>query len=129
MRKLIVSEFLTLDGVMQAPGGADEDRRGNFERGGWGFQFFNEEVMQYKSDELFATGALLLGRVTYEIFSGAWPTLTDEENVRRVREAGGDAASMQANVDEGNPFAERMNSLPKYVASTTLQNSSGTTRR
>jgi dihydrofolate reductase len=121
MPKLIVTEFLTLDGVMQGPGGAEEDTRGGFQRGGWGFQFFNEEVMQYKSDELFATGALLIGRVTYEIFAGAWPTLTDEEIARLAKEAGGDAESLQANTDESNPFADRMNSLPKYVVSTTLQ--------
>jgi len=121
MPKLIVTEFLTLDGVMQAPGGAEEDTRGNFDRGGWGFQFFNEEVLRYKSDELFATGALLIGRVTYEIFAGAWPTLTDQETARMVKEAGGDAEALQANTDESNPFADRMNSIPKYVASTTLQ--------
>jgi dihydrofolate reductase len=121
MPKLIVTEFLTLDGVMQGPGGAEEDTRGNFDRGGWAFQFFNEEVLQYKSDELFASGALLIGRVTYEIFAGAWPTLTDEEIARLAKEAGGDAESLQANTDESNPFADRMNSLPKYVVSTTLQ--------
>ena len=120
MRKIIATEFVTLDGVMQGPGGVDEDRRGNFERGGWSFQFWNEEIGEYKDDELFAAGALLLGRVTYEIFAGAWPTLTDEENVRMVREAGGQAEAMEANMNEGNPFSDRMNSLPKYVVSTTL---------
>ena len=121
MRKVIVSEFVTLDEVMQAPGGADEDRSGNFKHGGWSFQFWNEEPMKYKSDELFAAGALLLGRVTYEIFAGAWPTLTDEDNVRMVKEAGGDVTAMATDKVEGNPFSDRMNSLPKYVASTTLK--------
>ncbi len=121
MRKVIVSEFVTLDGVMQAPGGAEEDRRGNFEQGGWCFQFFNEEAMKFKSDELFASGALLLGRVTYQIFAGAWPSLTDKENLKRVKEAGGDAEAIQADMGEGNPFADRMNSIPKFVVSTTLE--------
>lgn len=121
MRKLIVSEFVTLDGVMQAPGGAEEDRSGHFEHGGWSFKFFNDETMKYKFDELFAGGALLLGRVTYQIFAGAWPSLTDQENVKRVKEAGGDAEAMKADMPAGNPFADRMNSLPKFVASKTLK--------
>ncbi len=121
MRKVIVSEFVTLDGVMQAPGGAEEDRRGNFEQGGWCFQFFNEEAMKFKSYELFASGALLLGRVTYQIFAGAWPSLTDKENLKRVKEASGDAEAIQADMGEGNPFADRMNSIPKFVVSTTLE--------
>ena len=121
MRKIIATEFLTLDGVMQGPGGVDEDRRGNFERGGWSFQFWSEEAAQYKYDELFAAEGLLLGRVTYEIFAGAWPTLTDAENLRMVKEAGGDVKAMEANMPEGDPFSNRMNSLPKYVVSTTLK--------
>lgn len=108
MRKVIVSEFLTLDGVMEAP-----DK--------WSFQFFNDEAMKFKYDELFASGALLIGRVTYEIFAGAWPTLTDEEDLRRVKEAGGDAESIEASMGEGSPFADRMNSIPKFVVSTTLK--------
>lgn len=126
MRRVVVSEFVTSDGVMQAPGGTDEDRRGNFEQGGWGFQFLNEEVMKFKFDELFASGALLLGRVTYQIFAAAWPSLTDEEvyrlaNLKRVKEAGGDSEAIQAKMGEGNPFADRMNSIPKFVVSTTLK--------
>jgi dihydrofolate reductase len=92
MRKIIVSEFVTLDGVMEDPGGAEKTRHG-----GWSFQFFNEEYIKYKFDELFASDALLLGRVTYQGFAAAWPSMTDEEG-----------------------FADRMNSLPKYVVSTTL---------
>ncbi len=121
MRKVIVSEFVTVDGVMQAPGGAEEDRRGHFEDGGWSFQFWNEETMKYKFDELYASDALLLGRLTYQIFADAWPSLTDEENLKRVKEAGGDAEAIQADMSEGNPFADRMNSLPKFVVSTTLE--------
>ncbi len=85
MRKLVVSEYVTLDGVMENPGGS------------WSFQFWNEEAAKYKYDELFASDALLLGRVTYEGFAAAWPTMTGT-----------------------GEFGERMNSLPKYVVSTTL---------
>jgi len=92
MRRLITTEYLTLDGVMEAPG--DETSLG--ERGGWSFLFSSEEHRQFKYEELLASDALLLGRVTYEIFAAAWPSRTGE-------------------------FADRMNSLPKYVLSTTLQ--------
>jgi dihydrofolate reductase len=93
MRKLIATEFVTLDGVMEAPG--TEESLGAL--GGWSFLHWNDEAGQYKFDELFATGALLLGRVTYQIFAAAWPTITDEKG-----------------------FADRMNRLPKYVVSTSL---------
>ena len=93
MRNVFVTEFVTLDGVMEDPGGAE-----GFEHGGWSFQFWNDESAKYKFDELFATDALLLGRVTYEGFAKAWPTVTDESG-----------------------FADRMNGLPKYVVSTTLE--------
>lgn len=92
MGKLKVSTFLTLDGVMQAPGDA-----GEFERGGWQLQFFDDGAGAIAKQGLFAADALLLGRVTYEHFAAAWPGMTDEEG-----------------------FAERMNSMPKFVASTTL---------
>jgi dihydrofolate reductase len=94
--KLIVSEFLTLDGVMQAPGDADEDRRGGFEHGGWQMPYFDEDAGAAITDIFLATGALLMGRVTYDIMAAFWPSATDE-------------------------FATMMNSLPKYVASTTLK--------
>ena len=94
MRKVIVTEYVTLDGVMEAPG--MEDSLGT--RGGWSFLFSNEEAAKFKFDELFASDALLLGRVTYEIFAASWPSITDEKG-----------------------FADRMNSLPKYVVSTTLE--------
>ena len=93
MRKIIVSEFLSLDGVMEDPGGAEKTKHG-----GWSFLFFNEEAGKYKNDELFAADALLLGRVTYLGFAEAWPSRTDEWG-----------------------FADRMNNLPKYVVSTTLE--------
>ena len=85
MRKLVVTEFLSLDGVMEAP-----------EK--WTFQFWNDDLAKFKLDELFASDAHLLGRVTYQIFAGAWPSRSDEEG-----------------------FADRMNSLPKYVVSTSLK--------
>lgn len=85
MRKVVVTMFLTLDGVMEAP-----------EK--WSFQFWNDEIAKFKTDELFATDAHLLGRVTYQGFAAAWPSRTDEAG-----------------------FADRMNSLPKYVVSTTLE--------
>ena len=93
MRKVVVSEYVTLDGVMEDPGGAE-----GFEHGGWSFQFWNEEATKFKFDELFASDALLLGRVTYQGFAKAWPSMTDESG-----------------------FADRMNSLPKFVVSTTLE--------
>lgn len=94
MRKLVVSEFVTLDGVMQAPGDPRE-----FERGGWAFKFERgPEGDRFKLEELLASDALLLGRRTYEGFAAAWPGMTDEEG-----------------------FAEKMNSMAKYVVSSTLE--------
>jgi len=90
--RLVVTEFVTVDGVMEDPGGAE-----GFEHGGWSMRFFDEEIAKFKLDELLATDALLLGRVTYEGFAAAWPSRTDEAG-----------------------FADRMNSLPKFVVSTTL---------
>ncbi len=92
MRRIVVSEFLTLDGVMQDPGGAE-----GFDRGGWAFQFNRgPEGDQFKMQEMQMAGALLLGRVTYEGFAAAWPSRTGE-------------------------FADMMNGIPKYVVSTTLK--------
>src|SRR5438270_7564165 len=92
MRKVIVSEYVTLDGVMEDPGGAE-----GFKHGGWSFGFGGAEQQQYKFEELFASDALLLGRRTYEGFAAAWP-----------------------NMPGTGAYGERMNSLPKYVVSTTL---------
>ncbi len=89
MRRVIVSEFLSLDGVMEDPGGAE-----HFEHGGWSRGFWDDEIGKFKYGELFAADALLLGRITYEGFAAAWPSQTDEAG-----------------------FADRMNTLPKYVAS------------
>jgi dihydrofolate reductase len=90
MRKVISSTFVTLDGVIDGKGKADI--------GSWQPQFWNDEMDRYHHDLLFASDALLMGRVTYQGFAEYWPTATDET---------GDA--------------DRINSLPKYVASTTLQ--------
>jgi dihydrofolate reductase len=92
VRKLIVSEFVSLDGVMEAPGG-----EAGHPHTGWVFDFMSPEQERYKLQEVLDSEALLLGRVTYEGFSAAWP------------ERRGD-------------FADKMNSMPKYVASTTLEN-------
>jgi dihydrofolate reductase len=98
MRKLIVSEFLSLDGVMQSPGGPDEDPSGGFEHGGWQQQYFDEVFGRFVTKGLETTGGLLLGRVTYEIFARYWPSAPAD-----------------------NPLAGIINALPKYVVSTTLR--------
>ena len=75
MGKLVVSEFVTLDGVMEDPGGAE-----GFDRGGWAFQFDQgPDGAKYKLDEVLGADAMLLGRVTYEGFAAAWPSMKDEE--------------------------------------------------
>ncbi|RGO21337.1 dihydrofolate reductase [Bacillus cereus] len=84
MGQIIVSMYLSLDGVMEEPA--------------WTAPYFNEEVAKFQSDLLFESEALLLGRVTYQGFAAAWPSMTDEEG-----------------------FADKMNSIPKFVASTTLE--------
>jgi dihydrofolate reductase len=92
VRKVVVSEFVSLDGVMQDPGGAE-----GFDRGGWAFQFDRgPEGDKFKLDEVMESDALLLGRVTYQGFAEAWPSRTGE-------------------------FADKFNSMPKCVVSTTLE--------
>jgi dihydrofolate reductase len=92
MGKLVVTEFITLDGVVEDPGGAED-----FEHGGWSFKFDRgPEGDQFKGDELMAADAQLLGRVTYQGFAKAWPSMG------------------------GHPFGDRMNEMPKYVVSATL---------
>jgi dihydrofolate reductase len=93
MRKLIVSEFISLDGVVEDPGGAE-----GFERGGWNSPYWNDELAAYKRDELFSADGLLLGRVTYEGFAASWPDASHE----------------------AGEYADRMNGFPKYVVSSTL---------
>src|SRR5919106_617955 len=91
MGKLVVTEFVSLDGVMEAPGGED------FKYPGWSFEFDRgEDGNQFKLDETLETDALLIGRVTYESFAGAWP-------------------------EREGPFADKFNEMPKYVISSTLK--------
>lgn len=96
MCKLVVVAFVSLDGVMQAPGGPDEDRDGGFEHGGWVVPFI-DELLARSDDEVEELSALLLGRKTYEEFAASWPLVGDE-----------------------NPVAAKFNRVPKYVASRTL---------
>src|SRR4051794_18822020 len=91
MGKIVVTEFMTLDGVFEDPGGSEE-----FERGGWAFKYERgEEGDRFKLDETMASDALLLGRATYEGFAAAWPSREGE-------------------------FADKFNEMPKYVVSSTL---------
>jgi dihydrofolate reductase len=97
MGKIVVTEFVSLDGVIEAPGGGEDYRHA-----GWTFEIDRgEEGDQFKLDELAEAEAQLLGRVTYEGFAAAWPTMED-----------------------GAGFAEKMNGMPKYVVSSTLQEAS-----
>jgi dihydrofolate reductase len=94
MGRIVVTEFVTLDGVVEDPGGAEKTAQG-----GWAFKFERgDEGDKYKFDELMAAEAMLLGRVTYEGFAAAWPNYTDEVG-----------------------FAAKMNGMPKYVVSSTLE--------
>jgi dihydrofolate reductase len=95
MRKVVASTFVTLDGVFEDPGGAE-----GFEHGGWSFKYVgrSDDDQNYQADLLRETDALLLGRVTYEGFSKAWPAMKD-----------------------GGWYPEKMNSMPKYVVSSTLR--------
>ena len=97
MGKLTVQMFVTLDGVVQAPGGPEEDREGGFPHGGWQFPFLDEGSLGRIGQNLEGMDALVLGRKTYGIFAGYWPSAPVE-----------------------NPFARKMNEVPKYVASRTL---------
>jgi dihydrofolate reductase len=98
MGKVIVQEWMTLDGVVQAPGAADEDPSGGFGHGGWSLPYFDEVAMKWAVENVAAASGYLLGRRTYEVFAAHWPTASEAEQ----------------------PLAEPLNTKPKYVASTTL---------
>ena len=87
MRKLIVSTFLTLDGVMQAPGGPGEDESGGFAHGGWSVNYWDEQMGQVMGDAMSAPFDLVLGRRTYDIFAAHWPHATDDPGAKPLNDA------------------------------------------
>jgi dihydrofolate reductase len=106
MRKIIVLSFVSLDGIMQAPGGPDEDRSGGFALGGWTVPYFDDFAGQVMAEQMGRPFDLLLGRKTYEIFAGYWPKQ-----------------------DPGNALGAALNQATKYVASRTLMRADWTPSR
>jgi dihydrofolate reductase len=98
MRKVIVNEWMTLDGVVQAPGAADEDTTGGFKHGGWHLPYFDDLAREWVVEGYVKAGGFLFGRRTYESLAGYWPNASEEEQ----------------------PVAQPLNTKPKYVASRTL---------
>jgi len=101
MRKIVVSEFVSLDNVIQAPGGAQEDTEGGFTHGGWTWPFWHDDIGAHFFEAMSQSDALLLGRKTWQIHGGAFEPLPADD-----------------------PFGGLMNSMPKYVVSTTLTTAS-----
>src|SRR5438045_5371840 len=101
MRTIIVSEFVSLDTVIQAPGGAEEDTEGGFTHGGWTWPFWHDDIGAHFFEEMSHSDALLLGRKTWQIHGGAFEPMP-----------------------AGDPFGDVMNSMPKYVVSATLTTAS-----
>lgn len=97
MRKIVVAEFVSLDNVMQAPGGADEDTEGGFSHGGWTMPFWHDQIGTHFFQAMNQSDAMLLGRKTWQIHGGAFEPMV-----------------------AGDPFGDMMNTMPKYVVSTTL---------
>ena len=102
MRKLIVAEFISMDGVIQAPGGADEDPDGGFSHGGWTRPYWHDDIGMHFFQAISQADALLLGRKTWQIHGGAFEPMP-----------------------AGDPFGDVMNGIQKYVVSTTLKSASG----
>ncbi len=98
MRKIIVSEFISLDGVVQAPGGAEEDTEGGFAQGGWTWPYWHDDIGALFFEAMSQSDALLLGRKTWQIHGDAFEPMVDDS------------------------FGDIMNAVPKYVVSTTLEN-------
>ena len=96
MRTITISNFITLDGVVQAPGGPDEDRSGGFAHGGWSVGYWDDVLGEQLGAQMAGDNDLLLGRGTYEIFAAHWPHVTDD------------------------PYADKLNAATKFVASRTL---------
>lgn len=99
MRKIVVSEFISLDGVIQAPGGAEEDTDGGFAHGGWTLPYWHDEIGEHFDAAINESDALLLGRKTWQVHGGAFDPMPP-----------------------GDPFGDVMNAMPKYVVSNTLSN-------
>ena len=97
MRKIVVAEFVSLDNVMQAPGGAEEDTEGGFTQGGWTAPYWHDDIGAHFFEQMTQTDALLLGRKTWQIHGGAFEPMP-----------------------EGDVFGDVMNNMPKFVVSTTL---------
>jgi dihydrofolate reductase len=102
MRQIIVAEFITLDGVIQAPGAADEDTDGGFEHGGWTQPYWHDDIGQHFFEAMTQADTILLGRKTWQIHGAAFEPMPD-----------------------GDPFGDVMNGMKKYVVSTTLKSADG----